>query len=120
MYLSIYCYLFTVVANYRWLMPHLAGNTIPSASEIFVQKDVGDMDGGLALDGERGWLEIKDFDPCLIDPSECHHGFSMSFKLKLDQVIFILLITISNVGANMAKVFDASLLIFCNNYSMEN
>ena len=75
------------MANYRWLLPHLVGKTIPTASEISVQKDVGDMDGGLAIDGEKGWLEIKDFDPCLIDPSECHHGFSISFKLKLEQVI---------------------------------
>eukprot|EP00795_Rhopilema_esculentum_P005038 gene5038-148_t len=75
----------TVVANYRWLMPHMAGATIPSASDIFVQKDVGDMDGGLAVDGSKGWLEIRQFDACLKDPGQCHHGFSISFKLKLDQ-----------------------------------
>ena len=51
-----------------------------------MQKEVGNMDGGLACDGEKGWLEIKDFDACLKDPSECHHGFAVSFKLKLNQV----------------------------------
>ena len=70
-------------------MPHMAGATIPSASDIFVQKDVGDMDGGLAVDGSKGWLEIRQFDACLKDPGQCHHGFSISFKLKLDQVIMI-------------------------------
>ncbi len=67
-------------------MPHLVDKTIPSASDIIVQKDVGDMDGGLSIDGSKGWLEIKKFDACLKDPSECHHGFAVSFKLKLDQV----------------------------------
>ena len=72
-------------------MPHMVGSKIPFASEIFVQKDVGDMDGGLAINGQKGWLEIKDYDPCLKDPSECHHGFALSFKLKLDQVFFSLM-----------------------------
>ena len=89
------------MANYRWLLPHLVGKTIPTASEISVQKDVGDMDGGLAIDGEKGWLEIKDFDPCLIDPSECHHGFSISFKLKLEQVICL-------VASDLSYLFQFS------------
>ena len=77
---------FLVVASYRWLIPRLAGKELPGSSEIMVYDEINDMDGGLLINGAKGHLQIRDFDPCLQDPSKCHHGFSLSFKLKLDQV----------------------------------
>ena len=44
-----------------------------------------DVDGGIYVDGETGWLELTDFDPIVSDPSKAKHGFAISFKIKFDQ-----------------------------------
>ena len=44
-----------------------------------------DVDGGIYIDGSKGWLEIDDVDPILFNIPKAKHGFSISFKVKFDQ-----------------------------------